>query len=139
MRAGRSLFTHTKLNEETGCWEWTGRKEVNGYGYRKFFGKKTGIHRVSAHLYLGLPLDSKLFVLHKCDNRACANPKHLFVGNQKDNIADMVAKGRHASSKKLNCLRGHPLSGENLRIGTGGGRKCFACAKVRHKESPQGH
>ena len=99
-----------KVNKqsEQDCWEWTGHCLSSGYGW---FAIKSGIsrgaHRVSA-LISGLldSLDSKMQVLHKCDNPKCVNPNHLFVGSNADNVADRVSKGRTRYKAQLNESNG---------------------------------
>jgi hypothetical protein len=56
--------------------------------------KKYYVHRLAAHLWLGLDLDSRVCVLHRCDNPPCFNPDHLFLGTQSDNLRDSISKGR---------------------------------------------
>ena len=55
-------------------------------------------HRLAWMIYHG-PLTSKQHVLHKCDNPLCVNPDHLFIGNQRENMADMKAKGRQTKGE----------------------------------------
>lgn len=78
---------------ESGCWEWTHRKDGKGYG-RVGWPPFTFAHRFSYAAFVG-PLDD-LCVLHRCDNPSCVNPDHLFLGTREDNVADMLAKGRTA-------------------------------------------
>lgn len=78
---------------EAGCWVWMGSLNNKGYGVFSLNRKQKYAHRVSYQLYNG-PIPDGLYVLHRCDNPACVSPTHLFLGTQKDNMRDMMAKGR---------------------------------------------
>jgi len=75
------------------CWEWSAGKFKQGYGAFGIDKKMVNTHRVAYELFVG-PIPEGLCVLHTCDNPSCVNPNHLFLGTQKDNIQDMVKKGR---------------------------------------------
>jgi hypothetical protein len=83
---------------ETGCWEYEGFCLPNGYSRIKYDGKVRLGHRASWMEHRG-PIQDGLCVLHKCDNRKCVNPDHLFLGTKKDNTSDMIAKGRHGTKR----------------------------------------
>lgn len=77
------------------CWEWVAScYKCSGYGQFGVKTKKVTAHRFSWELLNGKVLNG-LFVLHKCDNRKCVNPQHLFLGTAKDNTQDMMSKNRH--------------------------------------------
>lgn len=90
------------------CWQWFGNRTSNNYGQVKWTPRHKNrmlAHRASWLIHKGeIP---ELCVLHKCDNRLCVNPNHLFLGTQKDNIQDCLRKGR------LNPGGGAPQNGEN--------------------------
>lgn len=78
------------------CWIWIGLVLNSGYGQFWFENKKWQAHRMSYEIYIG-PIPGKFLVCHKCDNRQCINPDHLFLGDHRDNALDSVRKGRAAA------------------------------------------
>lgn len=85
-----------QVKKGPGCWEWIGALHESGYGLIGRGGRGEGLiraHRLSWEL-AGNALPDDKFLLHKCDNRKCVNPAHLFVGTNQDNVDDMWSKGR---------------------------------------------
>jgi hypothetical protein len=92
----RAFWSKLKSERRGGCCLYTGPGSGDGYGSVCYRGKQDYAHRFSWILRRG-PIPDGLFVLHKCDVRRCVNLKHLFLGTQKDNIADAMAKKRTKS------------------------------------------
>jgi HNH endonuclease len=76
-----------------GCWLWTGALSEKGYGFFKVHPKQVKAHRFAYEAFVGT-IPQGMLVCHSCDVPACVNPAHLFVADQKTNIADMLSKGR---------------------------------------------
>lgn len=90
-------FFWANVQKTQGCWNWTGYSKRKGWhGTIKVSGKDWQAHRLSWLLHYGV-LHDNAFVLHKCDNPLCVNPKHLFIGSQADNCRDMLRKGRQVA------------------------------------------
>jgi hypothetical protein len=100
------------IDEITGCWNWSASGRGNGYGCLKIQGKVIDVHRVSWMLFYG-SIPTGLLVCHKCDNRKCVNPDHLFLGTYDDNNKDMANKNRSAKGNN-HGFRKHP---EKILIG----------------------
>src|ERR1035441_1884583 len=131
----KDIRDNVTVDRLSGCWNWNGAKDSNGYGMISIANKRYRTHRVSALVWLGVPLEERCVILHNCDNPKCCNPEHLTAGTQKDNMVDCASKGRIANMQKTHCKQGHPLEGENLytfrRKNGSEMRVCRECRKTR--------
>jgi hypothetical protein len=84
-----------QVGETDACIDWPHKKDKDGYGWCTKDGEKRA-HRVAFSLENGRKLKADEKVLHRCDRPCCINPKHLWVGTQRDNMLDMRAKGRES-------------------------------------------
>lgn len=92
------FWKYANKGEPDQCWLWTGGMGMgrwNGYGRLQVSGKARRAHRISWELHNGQIPDGAL-VCHRCDTPLCVNPNHLFLGTGKDNVQDMIYKGRKA-------------------------------------------
>lgn len=128
------------------CWEWQRGKTSRGYGAWKPYGTpgpSIPTHRMSWEITYGA-IPEGMLVCHKCDNRPCCNPSHLFLGDHLANAKDRVQKGR----SNVRDMRGanHPrarLTEEKvceIRVASAGGETLASIAnRFAIAEQTAGH
>lgn len=133
MELSERLKRYSREDAISGCVEWVGYRDRDGYGRLNVNGATVSAHRVAYELANG-PITNGLFVCHHCDNPTCINTEHLFLGNASDNMVDAIGKGRNHEKNKTHCKNGHPFSPENTYTDRHGWRYCRECRLTANAE-----
>ena len=114
-----------------GCWVWKGVPNKSGYGGLKVNGKTVLAHRFGYEMLRG-SIPEGMQIDHLCRNRLCVNPEHLEIVTSRVNTlrGDTIAAKEF---RQTHCIRGHLLSGENLKMRANGKRICRQCKRIREK------
>jgi hypothetical protein len=128
------------VQKTDGCWVWRGSTRIHGYGVlwiSRGRGWQERAHRLSFLLHSGLDrIPDGKWVLHRCDNRACVNPAHLYLGDILQNTADMVGRNRQAKGERQAFAKLTEQDVKEIRQGAASGVPKLVLARtygVSHK------
>lgn len=126
------LWVHVGIGAG-GCWIWDGSRFPTGYGRLTLGGQTYYTHRIMHMIFVG-EIAKGLHTDHLCRVRECCNPDHLEVVTCRENILRSPIAPAAVNASKTHCKRGHPLSGDNLELLEGVGRRCRTCAITAARE-----
>lgn len=120
------------VNNDTGCWEWKGRLNSNGYAWAQ---RGPGysprvVHRILWEHTHDAPVPAGMQLDHLCRVRNCVNPDHFEPVTASEN----TKRQDHANRNKTHCPKGHEYTDENTRITKEGKRVCRSCDRERYKK-----
>ena len=130
IRKDPSVRFWSKVKKTKECWNWTGCKTRNGYGWFRYSPKYNGTtnaHRV-VFMIIGVEIPDGLTVDHICNNKLCVNPKHLRIVTMRENVLRNGGPS-DMNSKKKKCINGHFFSKSNTYIRPDGARSCRICKR----------
>ena len=129
-----------KVNKTDSCWLWEGTLNRKYGAFRRFINDKWTMYKAHrfAYEYFKGEIPQGMFVCHSCDVPHCVNPDHLWLGTQKENMADMVKKGRKINGFKKNCANLNFKIAEEIRqVFKQGGKKYPEIAKMFNTSTAQ--
>lgn len=115
------------------CWIWTGGDNGKGYGLVSYQGRQQSTHRLAYTLLVG-PIPDGLQIDHLCRVHPCCNPGHM------EPVTNLENSLRSDRATRTECIRKHPLSGDNLIIkkpGERGRRRCRTCYVMKTREATE--
>jgi hypothetical protein len=100
---------------DEGCWNWKGGKTSKGYGRFHLHGRSRYAHRVSWVIFNNRQIPENMEICHACDNPACVNPGHLWLGTHSENIQDSFDKGRVPAAPRGEQTGNNVLTNEHVK------------------------
>jgi hypothetical protein len=119
----------TNKNPNSGCAEWNGKLDNEGYARVLWRGKRWTVHRLVFHLTSGKEIGEN-HVLHKCDNPKCCNIDHLWLGTQQDNMRDCVLKGRNSKGENKPSAKLSMIQVDEIRARRATGESTASISKL---------
>lgn len=126
----RNFLANFRIGRPDECWRWRTKLWPSGYGIFSCWNRNMRAHR-AAWIFYRSPIPDGMEVLHTCDNPACINPRHLFLGNTAINVADKIAKGRQPRGEQ--CTHAKLTAAQVAEIRArykAGGVSCRQLSKV---------